>query len=44
MVEVVRQPRSGRLQGFFFYLLLSAIVKERGGIIGLLNSMRSMHF
>lgn len=40
VVEAVRQSGSGRLQG----LLLSAIVKELGGIIGLLSSMRSMHF
>lgn len=40
VVEAVRRSGSGRLQG----LLLSAIVKELGGIIGLLSSMRSMHF
>lgn len=40
VVETVKQSGSGRLQG----LLLSAIVKELGGIIGLLSSMRSMHF
>lgn len=38
--ETVKLLGSGPLQG----LLLSAIVKQLGGIIGLLSSMCNMHF